>query len=151
MPTIQGTRQDTWNVTVSVEDVTNPNRPLMPLGTWDKKSGGAVDSEEYKYNPGAMAEAVSLGGRKNVENIVVSRLYRLVRDHENLSRRMIAGVGKARAVVSQHPLDIDGHAFGRPIVWSGTLKRWTPPEVDSESSDAALVEMEITPEGQPVA
>jgi hypothetical protein len=148
---IQGTRQDTWAITVSVEDVTNPNRPLMPLGVWDKKSGGEVDSEEYKYNPGAMAEAVSLGGRKITGNVTTSRLYRLVRDHQELTRKMIAGVGKARVVVAQQPLDVDGNAFGRPIVWNGTLKRWTPPEVDSESSDAALVEIEVTAEGQPVA
>lgn len=148
---IQGTRQDTWAITVSVEDVTNPNRPLMPLGVWDKKAGGEVDSEEYKYNPGAMAEAVSLGGRKITGNVTTSRLYRLVRDHQELTRKMIAGVGKARVVVAQQPLDVDGNAFGRPIVWNGTLKRWTPPEVDSESSDAALVEIEVTAEGQPVA
>jgi hypothetical protein len=143
------TRQDTWNVTVDVEDVAHPNRIMLHLGTWDKKSGGEVDSEEYKYNPGAMAEAVSLGGRKNVGNLTVSRLYRLVRDHQDLHARLIRGVGKARVVVKQQPLDINENAFGTPIVWTGTLKRVSSPEVDSESSDAALIEIEVTVEGQP--
>jgi len=144
------TRQDTWKVNVTVEDVGNPNRPMMNLGTWDTKQGGEVDSEEFKFNPGGLGDAVSLGGRKNVGNVTVSRLYRLIRDHQDLSQRMINGVGKARAIVAQQPLDIDGNAFGRPIVYNGTLKRWTPPEHDSQSSDAAMVEMEITIEGQPV-
>jgi hypothetical protein len=147
---IEGTRQDTWNVSVWVEDVANPNRPMMPLGTWDKKSGGEVDSEEYKYSPGAMAEPVSLGGRINVGNVTTSRLYRLVRDHQNLTQRFINGAGKARVTLAQQPLDTDGNAFGRPITYRGTLKRISVPDVDSESSDAALVELEVTIEGKPV-
>lgn len=150
MTTLNPTRADTWNVTVSVEDVTNPNRPMMPLGTWDKKSGGEVDSEEYKYNPGAMAEPISLGGRRQVGNVTVSRNYRLVRDHQNLMAKLIAGAGKARMTVSQQPLDINGNSFGRPIVYNGTLKRATPPEHDSEGSDAAMIELEMTTEGSPV-
>lgn len=148
--TIQGTRQDTWQISLWVEDVGNPNRPMMPLGTFDKKSGGEVDSEEYKYKPGAMAESISLGGTKNVGNVTTSRLYRLVRDHQDLTQRLINGVGKARVRMAQQPLDIDGNAFGRPIVYNGTLKRFTPPEHDSESADPALYEIEITVEGQPV-
>lgn len=148
--TIKGTRQDTWQVSVWVEDVGNPNRPMMPLGTWDKKSGGEVDSEEYTYKPGGMAETVSLGGSKNVGNVTTSRLYRLVRDHQDLTQRFINGVGKARVRLAQQPLDVDGNSFGRPIVYNGTLKRWTPPEVDSEGTDPAMVEIEVTIEGQPV-
>ena len=145
------TRQDTFEVTVRVQDVTNPNRPMLDLGIWDKRDGGQVDSEEYKYPPGGMRPVVSLGGRKNVDNITVSRLYRLVRDHQELIGRLMAGVGKARMEVSQQPLDIEGNAFGRPIVWRGILKRCTPPGVDSESSDPAMIELEMTIEGEPVA
>lgn len=144
------TRQDTFRVSVLLEDVTNPNRPMMPLGTWDKKSGGEVDSEEYRYYPGGMEDQVSLGGRKNVGNVTVSRLYRLVRDHDLLMQKMISGVGKAQVTISQQPLDINGNSWGRPLVYKGTLKRVLPPEHDSEGSDAALVEMEITVDGQPV-
>jgi hypothetical protein len=144
------TRQDTWAVTVFVENLLVPGRPMQNLGIWDKKSGGEVDSEEYKYSPGAMAGTISLGGRKNVGNVTVSRLYRLMRDHTSEHQMLITGVGKARATVSQQPLDVDGNVFGPPLVLRGTLKRVTPPEVDSESSDAAMVELEITPEGEPV-
>lgn len=139
------TRKDTFKVDVSIQDINGSAN----LGVWDKKTGGNVDSEEYKFSPGAMGDPVSLGGRKVIDNVVVSRLYRLERDHVDLSKRLINGVGKAKITVSQQPLDINGNAYGRPMVWTGTLKRFSPPEVDSESSDAALAEIEITVEGQP--
>ena len=145
------TRADTFQVTVQVEDVRSVNRGMLNLGTWDKRGGGQLDSEEMRYNPGGMQPAVSLGGRKNVENVTVSRLYRIVRDHNELLQRLYNGVGRAKMVVSQQPLDISGDGTGiRPIVWRGTLKRVTPPEHDSESSDAALIELEMTVEGEPV-
>jgi hypothetical protein len=144
------TRMDTFAVNVQVEDVGHPARIMLNCGIWDKKTGGEVDSEESKYPPGGMQTQVSLGGRKNVGNVTVSRLYRLVRDHQDLMQRLIDGAGKARMVVAQQPLDIDGNVFGRPLVTKGTLKRVTPPEVDSESSDAAMVELEMTVEGEPV-
>lgn len=143
------TRQDTWNVTVRLQDLTNPNKPMNNLGTWDKKSGGELDSDETKYNPGAMAKAISLGGKTTPGNITVSRLYILERDHQVLLPKVIAGTGRASMEVHQQPLDVDGNAFGKPIVWKGTLKRATFPEVDSESSDAAMIELEMTVEGDP--
>jgi len=145
------TRSDTFEVTVEVQDVTNPNLPMLDLGVWDKKSGGQGDSEETTYPPGGMKPNVSLGGRQTVENVTVSRLYRLVRDHQNLLARLYAGRGKAEMVVKQQPLDINGHAFGQPITWRGKLKRVTPPDHDSESNDAALIELEMTVEGEPHA
>lgn len=143
------TRTDTWQVTVRLRDLTSGSRPMVNLGVWDKRSGGEVDSEETKYNPGGMDPAVSLGGRRNVGNITVSRLYRHERDHAGLARVFIAGAGKADMEVAALPLDVEGNAFGRPIVWKGTLKRVTFPEHDSESSDAALVELEMTVDGVP--
>lgn len=148
------TRKDTFKVGVLIENL-DPNAvnatQLIDLEVWDKKTGGEVDSEEYKYSPGGMADSISLGGRKVVNNLVVSRLYKLDRDHRKMGSRLINGVGRARMTVHQLPLDINGNAFGTPpITWNGTLKRVTFPEVDSESSDAALIEIEITVEGPPV-
>lgn len=146
--TIRPTRADTWSVTVFVEHPVSGN--MVNCGVWDRRTGGEVDSEETKYNPGGMAEPISLGGRRTVGNIVVARNYRLVRDHQDLAQFLTNAVGKSRMTVSAQPLDINGNSFGRPIVWHGTLKRFTPPEHDSEGSDAAMVELEMTPEGSPV-
>ena len=147
MPPIEGpTRADTFEVVVYLQDLTNRNRPLVSLGIWDKRGGGALDSEELKYRPGSMGDEVSLGGRDVNENVTVSRLYRIDRDHVDLRPKLIAGRGKARMEVHQIPLDVYGIADPsmKAAVWKGTLKRISVPEHDSESSDAALVELEMS-------
>lgn len=137
------TRQDTWAISITVAG--------RPCGIWDKKGGGELDSEEYKYSPGAMADPVSLGGRKTIGNLTVSRNYRLARDHRDLVSFLFGQVGKGRVVASIQPLDHDGIAQSdyKPIVYKGTLKRVTPPDVDSESSTAAMIELEITTDSPP--
>lgn len=137
-----GTRADTFalHLTIGGED----------WGIWDKKSGGQLDSEEYKYSPGAMVTPVSLGGRRTTDNVTVQRLYDKERDHDRV-QTLYNGVGKARCVVKQQPMDPDGNRFGDPIVWNGTLKRVQTPDVDSESSSAAMIEIEITIAGYPTA
>ncbi len=134
------TRSDTWRTTISLNGEN--------LGVWDKKSGGAIDSDETKYNPGGMAPQVSLGGKKTVENVTVSRLYRLQRDHGHI-QKLLNNVGRGAMVVVQQPLDVDGNPFGKPIVYRGKLKKVTVPDVDSESNNPAMIELEISTEGQP--
>jgi hypothetical protein len=131
-------RADQYDVRVTV-DGTN-------LATFDKMTGGEIDSEETTYKPGAMGARIALGGSTNVGNVTVSVLYDLSRIHQ-LMHWLIGRVGKGTIVVNKQPLDTDGNAFGRPLVYSGRLKQVNPPEVDSESSDAALLEIEMTPTG----
>lgn len=142
------TRQDTYAVTVSV--VHPQTGALQNLGIWDKFSGGEIDSDVTQYYPGGMAPPVSLGGRKTVGNVTVSRLYRLERDHDRI-QMLVDSVGKSAMVVSKQPLDINSNVYGRPIVYRGTLKRCTPPEVDSEASGAGMLELEMTVDGFPTS
>jgi hypothetical protein len=118
----------------------------MPTGTWDAHEGGAVTAEDLKYSPGGMAPQVSLGGRAVTENIVLRRLYDPDRDH-NAIHLWISWVGKASCVVTKQLLDVDGNAFGRPLVYRGKLIRVTPPNHDSESNTAARLEVEISTAG----
>jgi len=131
-------RQDQNDVKVSVDGV--------DLGTWDKKTGGEIDSEETTYKPGAMGARISLGGSVNVGAVTVSRLFDLDRDGTTM-HWLIGRVGKGEMVVAIQPLDVDGNAYGRSLTYSGKLKQYNPYEVDSESSDAALIELECTPAG----
>jgi hypothetical protein len=130
-------RQDQYAVTLTVDGVL--------LGVFDALEGGEVDSEETRYKPGGMGAPISLGGSVEVGNLTLSRLYVLNRDHDRI--HWLSRAGKGACVVSRQPLDVDGNAYGRPLVYTGTLKAITPPEVDSESSDAAKLELEITPAG----
>jgi hypothetical protein len=136
-------RKDQYDTRVSVDG--------QDLGTFDTLTGGESDTTELTYKPGGMAPQVSLGGLVTIGQVVLGRLYVLDRDHQNSNGTGIAWllsrVGKGQVVVTKQPLDIDGNAFGKPLVYKGTLKRVTPPEVDSQSTDAALVELEVTPAG----
>lgn len=134
-------RQDQYSIHVIVDQ--------EDTGVWDKMSGGMVDSEETKYKPGGMAPSKTLGGTRDTETLTVSRLYELERDHNGLVQRLLAGAGRLRVVVNKQPLDPNGSPFGNPLTYAGVLKSCSPPEVDSESSDAALLAIEVTVEGEP--
>jgi hypothetical protein len=131
-------RQDQYNVAVSVDG--------RDLGTFDKFDGGEMDSDETKYRPGGMQPQVSLGGQSMVNNVTVSRLYNLGRDHQ-LMPWLLARVGKVQAIVKKQPLDVDGNPFGDPLVYRGKLKQVTAPPADSESNDAALLALEVSSGG----
>lgn len=131
-------RSDQYDISVTVDD--------RDLGTFDKMSGGDVDSEETKYKPGAMAPQISLGGSVTVSNITVQRLYRLDRDPPQIP--FLKGrVGRGQVVIKKQSLDVDGNPYGTPITYQGKLKMLNLPDADSESSAAAMLQMEISSAG----
>jgi hypothetical protein len=136
-------REDQYNVTVSVAYKVGGVLQTKDLGTFDTFDGGEIDSEETKFHPGGLGQPVSLGGRRTVNNVTVGRLYDLSRDHPNAGW-LAGGVGKADVVVVKTSIDVDGNAFGRALVYRGKLKQLTLPSHDSESSDAAIYELEIS-------
>lgn len=132
-------REDQYNVTVSVT-IAGTTRDL---GTFDGFSGGEIDSEEAKFWPGALGDQIALGGRRSVSNFTVRRLYDLARDH-GLMGWLIGGVGKAKVVAHKQPLDVDKNPYGKPLVYTGTLKQLSPPDHDSGSNDAAQYSLEVS-------
>lgn len=144
------TRQDTYAVTVWVEDPATGI--LVDIGIFDKMTGGEVDSDNTTYRPGNMGDPVDMGGTRTVSNVVVSRLARLGGDLASTAvMRRVRGAGNARMRVSKQPLTIEGVKEGGAIVYNGTLKRVAFPEVDSESTSAGLIELEMTIKGFPSA
>jgi len=141
-PRDSGTRQDTFCVILYVAG--------NSLGVWDKKTGGDLDSDEVKYYPGNMAAVQSLGGRLVPNNITLQRLYDRQDDHDNINY-MLNLVGRANCKVTQRPLNFDTTGYGKAIVWTGKLKRVLVPDVDSEATAAALIEVEISVDSAPVA
>jgi len=128
-------REDQFSVSVVVDG--------RSLGIFDRKEGGEVDSEELKYRPGGMAPQQSLGGFQNVGNVTVSRLFDLSRDLPNvpfLSHR----AGKSDMTIVVQHLDLDGNPFGKPYTYAGTFKQYTLPDHNSDSSDAAMVSLEMS-------
>jgi len=134
-------RKDQHAIHVSVDGV--------DFGIFDKKTGGEVDSSETTYQPGAMGQRISLGGVQEITALTVDRLFDLDRDGQQV-HWLMSRVGKGDMVCSVQPLDVDGNVYGRPMTYKGKLKMVTPPEADSESSDAALISLEMTPAGSVV-
>jgi hypothetical protein len=132
------TREDTLLITVSVDD--------RDLGIFDQKTGGELDSEESKYNPGGMVGEFSLGGRSTVGNVTVERYYDALRDHP-LIGWLAPRRGSGRVKVGCTPKDAAGVVRGEPYTYAGTLKTVSPPDVDSTGNDAAKWSMEITCDG----
>ena len=137
-----GTRQDTFVVRLTVNGA--------DFGVWDKKTGGELDSEATIYFPGGMRQQQDLGGRKNAGNVTLQRLYDRIDDHDRISILLNAS-GRGKVTVSQRPMDENANEYGKSIVWNGRLKRVSPPDVDSESSTAALIEVEVSVKGYPTA
>jgi hypothetical protein len=132
-------RKDQYDVTVSVDGLGN-------LGTFDTFGGGEIDSDEQKYRPGGMAPPVSLGGAVTMGNVTVSRLFDLDRDNP-IVHALIARVGIGGIAVTKQPLDLNKVPYGRPLVYTGKVKKVTPPDHDSTSSDPGLLEIEFVPTG----
>lgn len=132
-------RKDQYNLTVEIDG-------MGQLGTWDKFTGGDVDSDEQKYSPGAMAPPISLGGRVTMSNVTVERLYVLERDHVSV-HKLLSLVGIATITVKKQPLDVNKVPYGRPLVYRGKIKMVTPPEHDSTSSDPGMIAIEFVPTG----
>ena len=133
MPT--PTREDTWHITVMIEDVS--------LGVFDNMSDVEADSEEAKYRPGSMDEEISLGGRRTLSNITVDRYYDIFRDHP-LSKWLFKKAGQARGTLARSPMTLQGQITGEPHWFGGTFKRVKEPDSDSMGSDIAKLELEFT-------
>src|SRR6185312_5528181 len=132
------TREDTWVVTLTVDGI--------PQGVFDTKTGGEVDSEETKYPPGGMLREISLGGRRTIGNITLTRYCDRVRDWPNI-KWLCDRVGAARVSIGQTPLDFAGAPGGKQLGYTGTLKKCQPPEPDSTGNDASKLELECTIDG----
>lgn len=132
---LTGARVDHFRVTMSLDGV--------DFGIWDTKEGGETDSEETRYKPGGGPEE-PLGGKQTVTQLTVTRMFRRGRDDELMSLlRRKSGSGEA--IVKVVNTDADGNPWSTGETYKGVLKRVAPPQIDSNSSDVAMITAEITP------
>jgi hypothetical protein len=138
-----GARQDTWIITMHLNG--------QPFGIWDKKTGGEIDSDDNKYYPGGMQPPLVIGGRRTTGNVTLQRIYDRIDDHGKINTLLAAAGRGGKVDIGQRPLDQDGNGSYKAITYTGILKRVQVPEVDSESSTAAMVEIEVSIDGYPSA
>jgi hypothetical protein len=134
-------RRDQYDITVSVDGIGN-------LGTFDTMTGGEVDSEAMTYRPGALGEAVSLGGTKTTGNVTVGRMMDFGFDL-NIAKALIEAVGRRNVTITKIHLDVDRNHYDTTLVYTGKLKAVSFPDVDSESSEAGIMTLEVVIAGVP--
>jgi len=137
-----GTRQDTFAVRLTLDGTS--------FGIWDKKTGGEIDSDAVMYKPGAMLPQQNLGGSRTSGNLTLQRVYDRFDDHAKINT-LLGAVGRGEVVVTQNPMDEDGNEMAKGVTWHGTLKRVAVPDVDSESTTAAMIEIEVVVKGYPAS
>jgi hypothetical protein len=121
---------------------------LKDIGTWDNVTGGSRSTDPNPYRPGGMGAEEQLGGTPKWTSLVLQRQFRSDRDAQ-IYKAMTAAVGRARAHYTEVPLNADGVAFpgAPPATYNGTFVRVNRPDRNSMSDDAAIIEIEIAPDG----
>lgn len=117
----------------------------QPLGVWDTRTGGDVDSEISKRRPGGSRRQKSYPGLSTTSDVTVTRGFERERDHE-LARTLEKRAGLAAASVSEQPLDDEGNAWGKPKTWTGKLKSVNTGDYDSDSSEPRMIQLVIVAE-----
>ena len=133
-------RRDTWAVKLRFEG-------NMIDGFWDTRTGGEIDTDTTTYSPGGMLDPLALGSTPKPQNLVLGRIF--TETDMAILDDLLRGAGSGACIVYQHPLDFNKKKWGKSIVWHGILKRVNMVEVDSNSTDAGIYEIEITPAGTP--
>jgi hypothetical protein len=134
-------RVNQFDATLTVDEVDH--------GTWDTKEGGATEADAPDpYRPGGMGPPESEGGDPVTGNLTMRKRFK---DSGAAAKyvELVGKVGSGDAVVTMQPLDKAGQAFEGPLVWKGILIGCEPPEHDSNSTDVAMIQVTIQPEGHP--
>lgn len=140
MPGTVSARNNLITVTVTF------NGETRNLGVFDTWEGGNVTADNTKHRRGGMGPQVAVGGPVTIEDVTVSRDYDLDRDHAD-AHWLSSAVGRGRITAVKQYLDDDGNKFGKTIVITGILIGYNQPASDSDSSDVAMVELVINPDG----
>lgn len=114
---------------------------LGDLGVWENRTGGAGDSDSTKHREGGMGAIVSLGGPQTLDNVTVARRYDIPRDHPFI-KTLYRARGRATMTVVEQPLDEYGAAWGDPTTYTGKLKAVNPGDINANSNDVRMIELE---------
>lgn len=107
------------------------------LGVFDTRTGGGIKADVKTHRPGGMGGLKTYSALPTYDNVEVSRVRELERDHE-LTRWLDSRAGRAPMTVSEQMLDENGNRWGRPSVWTGRLGDGSPGESNSTNSDPRM-------------
>jgi hypothetical protein len=112
------------------------------IGFFQKRTGGALDSEEAKWGSGGMQPEVARGGRASRDNVVLTRPYSRTRDAA-LYSKLGHLVGRSRARVVDIVLDSNGQNADTNT-FTGVLKKVDRGDYDDTSKDQRDFVIEIS-------
>jgi hypothetical protein len=137
-------RQDSVAVSASITDAAG----LLSLGRWEDRSGGQSDSAAVTYARAGVGGRTPLGGRQEVANVIIKRLF----DDEMRAviGRLRKGAGNAAMSVSEQGTDKEGNVEGPVETWHGILKNVHVSDRSTESNAAATIELEMVVDGEVV-
>jgi hypothetical protein len=135
-------RQDNVYISASITDA----QGLLKLGRWEDRSGGQSDSASTTYAKAGVGGRRALGGRQEVANVVVKRIFDT--EVQGVVGRLRAGAGKATMQVTEQPTDDEGNAVGHLETWSGKLKSVHVGDRSTETNAAEILELEMVVEGE---
>jgi hypothetical protein len=114
-----------------------------PIGVFQTRSGGETTAEISKYRPGGGAAQKARRGQREHGDVTVSREWERERDLI-IERDLRLLCGRAKASVTDQPLDEDGVVFGKPVTYTGVLMSVNGGDSDSDSDDGKTLEVGLT-------
>lgn len=111
------------------------------LGTFITKTGGKTSADGKKTRLGGMSSEVALGGPASTDDITVSRVFDTFMQAR--AKRLRSRVGLAPMSVTHTPLGNDKKPSGPAETYTGILNGVTTPDADDNSSDVAMIELDL--------
>ena len=130
-------RSDQGTLSVTVAGITIDNQ------SWDTAEGGDITVESQEYNPGAMAPAVAIGGKRSRSAMTVKRAWddTLIGAYKALDN----AAGKTPVTIGYQVLAADHRTpVGNPITYTGILGNVTRPGYDSMTSTVAMLQIVVS-------
>ena len=110
-----------------------------PVGVFDTKQGGDIDSTPVRHRPGGMGPEVVYPALPVYGPITLGRVV----DNEFRTDSALIGVleqyvGRSMATVTEQPLDAEGNAWGTPTTYRGMFSAIHVGNVDSQSENPRM-------------
>jgi hypothetical protein len=113
--------------------------------TFDKFSGGDVQSTINKHRPGGMGPEISFLALPTYSDVTISKAWNTGTDNA-LWDDLTTIIGNTIAQVTVQPLDDGGNAWGSATVYTGRINKAMPGGTDSNSNSVRMLEVGLSVE-----
>jgi len=126
---------------VTLASILAGNTPV----TFDKFSGGDVQSTINKHRPGGMGPEISFLALPTYSDVTITKAWNTSIDNLIWSD-LTQLIGNSIVAVTVQPLDDGGNAWGSGTVYTGRLNKAMPGGTDSNSNSVRMLEVGLSVE-----